>query len=127
MSARAPQPQLFAVSLLHHAGQLVIIPDWKRRCSRERLALRDVTLGSLRSTVAAADKFDLFAAAFGLALYREGWQLDHEPGYLWLRRGDFKINPHELVGEMRSPEFTEDAWREMLTKFGLDAGTLLTG
>ena len=22
---------------------------------------------------------------------------------------------------------TEDAWREMLTKFGLDAGTLLTG
>ena len=89
--------------------------------------LRDVTLGSLRSTVAAADKFDLFAAAFGLALYREGWQLDHEPGYLWLRRGDFKINPHDLVEEMRSREFTEDAWREMLTKFGLDAGTLLTG
>ena len=120
-------PKDFTPVSWHEAGQLVIIPDWKRRCSRERLVLRDVTLGSLRSTVAAADKFDLFAAAFGLALYREGWQLDHEPGYLWLRRGDFKINPHDLVEEMRSPEFTEDAWREMLTKFGLDTGTLLTG
>ncbi len=111
--------------LLCLKGQFTSTRDRRRRCSRDRWALRDVTLGSLRSTVAPTDKFDLFAAAFRLALYREGWQLDHGPGYLWLRRGDFKINPHDLIEHMRSAEFTEDVWRKMLTEFRLDAGTLL--
>ena len=64
-------------------------------------------------------------AALGCALCREGWQIDHGPGYLWMRRGDTMINPRQLINEMGSPEFTQDKWREMLTRFELDRAMTL--
>jgi len=37
-----------------------------------------------------------------------------------MRRGDATLNPYKLIKEMRSPEFTQDKWREMLTRYQLD-------
>ena len=62
----------------------------------------------------------ILRAALGCALLREGWQIDHGPGYLWMRRGDATLNPSELIEEIRSTEFTQEKWREMLTRYQLD-------
>jgi Zn-dependent protease with chaperone function len=122
-------------------GQRVIIPGWEQLCRKNERPLREVTLNSLVSTAATLNNFAektevwalgapvdvardyaerLLAAAIGFALYREGWQIDNGPGYLWMRRSDTRINPRQLIKEMRTPEFTEDKWQEMLKQFELD-------
>jgi len=63
---------------------------------------------------------ELFAGALGCALDRAGWQIDHGPGYLWMRRGDAKINPRQWIDEMVSPEFSAAAWHDLLDRFQLD-------
>ena len=122
-------------------GQRVVIPGWERLCRQNDRSLRDVTLDSLLSAAATLHNFAektnvwalgapvdvardyaerLLVAALGSVLYRESWQIDNGPGYLWMRRGGASIDPHRLIEEMRTPEFTEGKWHEMLKRFQLD-------
>jgi len=122
-------------------GREVLIPNWERVCRSDYPELRDLTLDSLPSAAATpyvpfdATRVSLFGdrvdkkrgyhpgtlrAALGCALLREGWQIDHGPGYLWMRHGDATLDPRKLIEEMRSPEFTQEKWREMLSLYQLD-------
>jgi heat shock protein HtpX len=116
----------------------VLLPHWKYEC-RNVAGLHDLTLDRLHATVANLDEFTkklwtgcssegakrLLCAALSCALFRQGWWIDHAPGYLRMRCGNEEIDPGRLIEEMTSPEFTAERWQETMAYFDLDPAMLL--
>ena len=68
----------------------------------------------------------LLTVALGWALFRQGWWIDHAPGYLRMRCGNAEIDPEQLIEEMTSPEFTHTKWQEIMARFDLDPAVPLS-
>jgi Zn-dependent protease with chaperone function len=122
-------------------GVSVYLPQWQATCKDNSAPLGDLTLNKLPDTVAALPEFarktaawtpsassdalaayalSLLGAAFCCALYRDGWEIDNQPGTLMLKIGDMAIDPFDLVNRMRKGEFTKDKWEETMAHFGLN-------
>ena len=120
------------------AASCSVLPNWHVLCRLHAFKLYNLTLGDLPRTMANLDSYgvvwgpdvdadvarecskSLFTAALGRVLTREGWYIDHAPGYLRLRRLNHEIDPARLLDEMASPEFTPETWHEMLSRWDLD-------
>ena len=120
------------------AASCSVLPNWHVLCRLHAFKLYNLTLGDLPRTMANLDSYgvvwgpdvdadvarecskSLFTAALGRVLTREGWYIDHAPGYLRLRCLDTEIDPKQLLEEMASPEFNVETWHEMLSRWDLD-------
>lgn len=69
----------------------------------------------------------LFASAIALAMIRDGWELEVQPGVCRMRRGERELNPFALVAELMQKKFSREAWVSKFQEAGLAQAPLLPG
>ena len=123
------------------SGASVLLPNWETMCRQNSGPLRSVTVETLCQTVGLLHEFakktaawgpqvpsealrnyaiGLLGAALACALHRQGWEIVNFPGSLFLRRGEARLNPFELIEQMRSKKFTDEKWHKMMADLQLD-------
>jgi hypothetical protein len=113
-------------------GREVSLPSWSGFVGTYRALLADVLAGSLPEAVRRLPKLgtqiadlkgallapeqrteraaSLLAMALGLALSRAGWEICATPGQLYLERENRRLNPFEIISELRSGALTLENW-----------------
>src|SRR5262249_6938435 len=62
----------------------------------------------------------LLGSALALALHRQGWAIESEPGEpVRARKGGAVVEPFKVVGEIARGELSADAWRARCESLGL--------
>ena len=62
---------------------------------------------------------DLLAMALGLALHREVWTLQVQPGTRFLKKDSLALNPFQIVSQLANKEMTAEAWRTLCRNLGI--------
>ena len=127
--------------LWHEVASQVTVPGWQQFVSEYSEPLRGVTSESLpdqlpklreigsrirdpkgmllspeqRATRAAG----LFAAALALAMIRNGWELQVEPGLFRMSRGHREFNPFLAMNELMTKKLSREAWTVRCQELGL--------
>jgi len=64
------------------------------------------------------------AAALGLVMFENGWELRDTPGMLHLQRGRRFINPFFVVDQIVQGKISREAWLEQRRELGLPTSAL---
>lgn len=67
---------------------------------------------------------EVLAMALAVALSRQGWELRALPGELYLTRGDCRIEPFPVVGELADGKLTPEAWRQLCRRYQISDSDL---
>ena len=125
----------------------VTIPSWQSFVTEYSEALTGVTAGSIPDHVSrfreigsrirdpkgmlldpaqrTARAGGLFSAALALAMIRNGWELQVQPGIFRIRRGEHEFNPFDAVNELMAKKLTRDAWLSRCSDLGISQLPLL--
>jgi heat shock protein HtpX len=66
----------------------------------------------------------LLAGALVLTLIGKGWQLEAQPGNFYLHRGNQRLDPFAMFGELAEGKITVEAWRERCREWGIEGASL---
>jgi hypothetical protein len=61
----------------------------------------------------------LFAAALALAMIRDGWKLQVDPGMLRMSRGNFEVDPFLTVNQLMIRKLSREAWTGRCQELGI--------
>ena len=61
----------------------------------------------------------LFAGALALALIRNGWELEVQPGVFRMSRGSDELNPFDAVNQLMAGKLSRDAWISQCQELGV--------
>jgi hypothetical protein len=61
----------------------------------------------------------LLAVACGVALLDAGWQIEEQPGLIYLERSDKQLNIYALMNELRTGLLTPEAWKTKCRDLGI--------
>ncbi len=95
------------------------LPDAVEKLAEMGPQIRDPQGTLLSPQQRMARAADLLAVALGLALYREGWTLQFQPGAKYLKQGSFELNPFEMVQQLAAKEMTRKAWHTLCQNLGI--------
>jgi Zn-dependent protease with chaperone function len=123
---------LTRVSSWEEAAQTVLIQKWARTIAAHADLLRGITAGNLATS---ADKLadiaarlpnpdgmllsrqervphalHLLATAFTIALVNNGWTVHSSVGEFYLKRGDERLQPFQLIFQLFNGTLARDAW-----------------
>src|SRR5262245_13786720 len=62
----------------------------------------------------------VLAASVACALCQRGWSIENNPGECWIVNGQTRINPFDIVSQIRSGKLNAQDWSRMLDRYGLD-------
>jgi heat shock protein HtpX len=143
LDARFPQLKAAVLKTVEweKVGTDVYVPIWRTFTAEYAPLLAGLTVGSLveaarsvaemgarmrdpkgmlltreqRTNRAAA----LLWMSLALALIENGWDLLTQPGESFLQRGEARMKPPEVIGEMRSGKLTADTWLARCREAGI--------
>jgi heat shock protein HtpX len=122
-------------------GRAVTIPAWKAEVGEYAAMMNGITAGGLPEVVKKLPQLgskirdprgmlltpqqrtqragQLLGMALGLALLENGWQLEAQPGSLFLGKGADRINTSALVDELVEGKVSPEEWRRMCDEWGI--------
>lgn len=103
------------------------IPDHVTRFREIGSRIRDPKGMLLDPAQRTARAGQLFAAALALAMIRNGWELQVQPGIFHIRRGDQEFNPFDAVQQLMAGKISRNAWIARCHQFGIAELVLLPG
>jgi heat shock protein HtpX len=122
-------------------GKTVTIPHWKESVGAYPAMINGVTARSLPDMVKNLPKLgsqirdprgillapqqrmeragQLLAMALGLAMLEQGWELETQPGSLYLKKGEKQINTFWLMDELIAGNLASDGWVKRCDELGI--------
>jgi heat shock protein HtpX len=122
-------------------GRAVTIPAWKAAVGEYAAMMNGITAGGLPEVVKKLPQLgskirdprgmlltpqqrthragQLVGMALGLALLENGWQLEAQPGSLFLRKGTNRINAATWMDELLGGKVPAEEWRKTCDELGI--------
>jgi len=127
----------------------VTIPSWQKFVDEYADALKNVTAESIPDHMPGLREIgsrirdpkgmllspeqrtgraaSLFAAALSLAMIRNGWELNVQPGVFKMTKAGRELNPFQAVDQMRTNKLSREAWIAQCQELGVSKLALLPG
>jgi Zn-dependent protease with chaperone function len=124
-------------------GPTIYLPSWRKFANEYRELLAPYRVGDIPDALANLGNFTakvrdpkgtlltreqraqrcvaLLWMAFALALLRDGWSLETQPGDFHLVRGERKLAPNDLVVRLKQGLLPEAEYRELVQTLGIAA------
>ena len=122
-------------------GRAVTIPAWKAAVGEYAAMMNGITAGGLPEVIKKLPQLgskirdpqgmlltpqqrthragQLVGMALGLALLENGWQLEAQPGSLFLCKGTDRINAAEWMDELVGGKVSAEEWRKTCDELGI--------
>lgn len=138
-------PGLAKNSLRHvdwsEIGEKLIIPVWKAAVNEYAAMMEGITAGGFMEVASKLPQMgsrirdpkgmlltpnqraqragQLLAMGLGLAMLENGWELEAQPGWHFLRRGADRLNVPEAVNELFTGKVSAEDWTKMCNELGI--------